>query len=82
MMKEQIIQKLTSRKFWVAVVGVVVGLAAAFGINDNDYASIVGVIGSIASAITYICAESNVDKAATQNQIVVENTVKGDVDNA
>lgn len=65
-MKERIIQKLTSRKFWIAIVGVVVGLAASFGITENDYAQMVGLIGSIASAISYVFAEGFVD---AQNKV-------------
>ena len=90
-MKEILVQKLTSRKLWVAVVGVVVGLAATFGIEENDYAQIVGVIGSIASALTYIFAEASVDKAATTTpteQEVVDDAleealhnIEGTVDN-
>lgn len=66
-MKEILVQKLSSRKLWVAVVGVVVGLAAVFGIEENEYAQIVGLIGSIASAVSYIFAEASVDKSATNS---------------
>ena len=72
-MKEVIVQKLSSRKLWVAVVGVVVGLAAVFGITENDYAQIVGLIGSIASAISYIFAEASIDKNATNIEGTVDN---------
>ena len=60
-------QKLTSRKLWAAVVGVVVGLAAAFGITENEYAQIVGLVGSIVSAISYICGEAAVDVARAKD---------------
>ena len=33
-------QKLSSRKLWAAIVGVVVGLAAAFGLEDSEWAQI------------------------------------------
>lgn len=56
-------QKLSSRKLWAALVGVIVGLAAAFGIEENEYAQIVGVVGSIVSAVSYIFGESAVDAA-------------------
>lgn len=57
------IRKITSRKFIVAVVGIIVGLAAAFGIEENEYAQIVGLIGSIVAAISYIAGEAKVDAA-------------------
>ena len=55
--------KLSSRKLWAAVVGIIVGLAAAFGIEENEYAQIVGVVGSVVSAVSYIFGESAVDTA-------------------
>ncbi len=54
-------QKLSSRKLWAAAVGIIVGLAAAFGIEENEYAQIVGVVGSIVSALSYIFGEAYVD---------------------
>lgn len=60
-------QKLSSRKLWAAAVGVIVGLAAAFGITENDYAQIVGVVGSVISAVSYIFGESAVDAAREKN---------------
>lgn len=56
-------QKLTSRKLWAAAVGVIVGLAAAVGIEENEYAQIVGIVGSIVSAVSYIFGEASVDAA-------------------
>lgn len=60
-------QKLSSRKLWAAVVGVIVGLAAAFGITENDYAQIVGVVGSVVSVVSYIFGEASVDAAREKN---------------
>lgn len=60
-------QKLSSRKLWAAVVGVIVGLAAAFGIEENEYAQIVGVVGSVVSVVGYIFGESAVDAAREKN---------------
>ena len=56
-------KKLTSRKLWAAIVGVVVGLAAAFGIDGNDYTEIAGIVTSAASVVAYIFAEGGVDAA-------------------
>lgn len=76
-MKEQIFQKLTSRKLWVAIIGIVVGLAAAFGIEENEYAQIVGVVGSIGSGIAYILGEAKVD-AANKAENSEAKTVEGE----
>ena len=59
-------QKLTSRKLWTAVVGVVVGLAAAFGLDENEYAQIAGIVTSAVSVVGYIFGEAMVDKAGAE----------------
>ena len=48
---------------WIAVVGIVIGLAAAFGIEENDYAQIAGMVTSAVSVIGYIFGEAKVDAA-------------------
>ena len=60
---EKLRQKLSSRKLWAAIVGVVVGLAAAFGIGENDYAQVAGVVTSAISVFAYIFGEAAVDSA-------------------
>lgn len=57
-------QKLTSRKLWTAIVGIAVGLAAAFGLPENDIAQIAGVVTSAMAVVAYINGESRVDAAA------------------
>ena len=60
---EKLKQKLSSRKLWAAIVGVAVGLAAAFGISENDYAQVAGVVTSAVSVFAYIFGEAGVDAA-------------------
>ena len=60
---KEIIRKLSSRKLWAAIVGVVVGIAAAFGIEGNDWAEIAGIVTSAVSVVSYIFAEGTVDAA-------------------
>jgi len=57
-------QKLMSRKLWTAVVGVIIGLAAAFGLPENDMAQIAGIVTSALSVVSYITGEAKVDAAA------------------
>lgn len=76
-----ILRKLTSRKLWVTIVGVVVGIAAAFGITENDYAQIVGLIGAIAAAVNYVYTEGKVD-AAGAIPLIIESEEKSDSDTA
>ena len=56
-----LLRKLTSRKFLLAVVGVVVGIAMAFGVESGE---IMGAVTTIASIIAYINGESKIDAAA------------------
>ena len=50
-------RKLTSRKFWMAVVGLVTGLVIAFGGTEQTAETISGVIMSAASVVAYIIGE-------------------------
>ncbi len=59
----QLKQKLSSRKLWAAIVGVIVGLAAAFGIEANEYAQVAGIVTSAVSVFAYIFGEASVDAA-------------------
>lgn len=65
-------KKLSSRKLWAAVVGVVVGLAAAFGLNKSEWVQIAGVVTSAASVVAYIFGESKIDAAASVPIILPE----------
>lgn len=62
-MNRTILEKLKSRKLWAAIVGVIVGLAAAFGIEGNEYTEVAGIVTSAVSVISYIFAEGAVDAA-------------------
>lgn len=66
---EKILGKLSSRKLWAAIVGVVVGIAAAFGIEGNDWAEIAGIVTSCVSVVSYIFAEGSVDAARESSAI-------------
>lgn len=67
-----ITQKLTSRKFWMAVAAFVVGVLALFNVDANTTQQISGVIMSLGAVIAYIVGEGLVDSAAatgtTQNE--------------
>ena len=58
-----LIRKLGSRKLWAAVIGVIVGIAAAFGSDASEYAQVVGIVTSCVSVFAYICGEAQVDVA-------------------
>ena len=61
MTKQDIIRKLTSRKYWVAVVGFITPLLLAFGVAESDVTQIVAIIMAGADVVAYIVAEGLVD---------------------
>lgn len=54
-------QKLTSRKFWVAVVGFVTSLLVAFNVPELTIEQVSTIIMGGATLITYIIGEGLVD---------------------
>lgn len=65
-----LLKKLTSRKFLMAVVSVAIGMAMAFGIEGSEIVEIVGIIGGVLTAlggaVGYMNAEAKVDAAAAR----------------
>lgn len=61
MTKEQLIQKLTSRKFWVAIVGFITPLLIVFNVPDLTIEQVTTTIMSGASLIAYVIGEGLVD---------------------
>ena len=62
-------KKLSSRKLWAAVVGVVSGLAMAFGLDENIITSVAGAVMSLASIITYIITEGKIDAESVKQAV-------------
>ena len=56
-------RKLTSRKFWIAVVGLVSGLHMAFKVDGQTVETVSGCIMAAASVIAYIIGEGLADAA-------------------
>ena len=74
----EIIRKMTSRKFLLALVGVVSGLSMAFGVDGSEINQVVGTIGGVltalGSAIAYINAEAKVDAASAGKEQAHDST--------
>lgn len=58
---KQFLSKLTSRKLWLALAGVVVGIAITLGVDTTTIETIAGAVTAMASAITYIVVEGRID---------------------
>ena len=62
-MKIDWMQKLTSRKFWAAVVSFVTAVLTAIGYSENTIVVTTSIIMAGASLIAYIVGEGLVDAA-------------------
>lgn len=70
MSTEEILRKLTSRKFWLALAAMLgsIGTSIAGIQSGNEAVVTVGVIASVASAAIYAAAEAYVDAARLSNE--------------
>lgn len=73
----KVISKLSSRKLWAAIVGVVTGLAMIFGVDTSVITTVAGGVISAVSVMTYIVTEGKVDAAAVSQAVKnVQNVVE------
>ena len=72
MTKEDIIRKLSSRKFWVAVCALVTQLILAFGGTEQQATQVAGIIMAGATVIAYIIAEGMADAAGAGATLVIQ----------
>lgn len=63
------VRKLSSRKLWAAVAGVVTGLAMVFGLDENVISTVAGAVVSVMSVMTYIITEGKIDAEGVKNAI-------------
>lgn len=54
-------RKLTSRKFWIAVIGFVTALCIAFNVDQGSIEKIVALVMAFGELIAYILAEGWAD---------------------
>lgn len=78
-------RKLTSRKFWAAVVGVVSGLAMIFGLDQGTISTVSETVTTIAGSVMtfgsllgYIVTEGMINKAAKTADNAAETPEEGE----
>jgi len=65
-------RKLTSRKFWMAIVGLVTGILAAFRLDEQTITQVSGIILAAASVVSYIIGEGMADAAGVEPTVLIE----------
>jgi uncharacterized membrane protein len=72
------VQKLTSRKFWVAVVRFVTPLLLAFGCSEQVVNQAVAIIMAGATMVAYIIGEGLVDSNRTDTNTEKKDESEGE----
>ena len=62
-------RKLSSRKLWAAVAGIVTGLAMVFVLDEGTISSVAGAVVSVASVVAYIITEGKVDAEGVKKAV-------------
>ena len=60
---ENLRRKLTSRKFWLAIAGLVTSVMMFRGSTQNETAQVAAIIMGAGSIVTYVFGESLIDSA-------------------
>lgn len=62
-------EKLTSRKFWMAIITIIMGVLGVLGADDNiiQMVSSIGLV--LIPAVIYIIVEGKIDAAAVAKQV-------------
>ena len=61
---QSVAQKLTSRKFICAMIGIIIGIGMVFGLDQTTIQSVAGAVVSLCSVVTYIITEGRIDAAS------------------
>ena len=61
-------RKLTSRKFWLAVIGFVTALLVAFNVDKLTVEQVVAIISALGTLVAYIIGEGMTDAASMKKE--------------
>ena len=64
---KNILTKLASRKLWLALAGVAMGLSMALGADAEEVSAVAGAATALVSAVTYILVEGKLDADRIKN---------------
>lgn len=74
MSKNDILRKLSSRKFWVCLIGFVSSILIAFNIGENQIAQVTAVITAFGSLVVYMLTEGATDVASIKSSSTITST--------
>ncbi len=60
---EKLKQKLTSRKFWLSLIPIIVGVAELFGADSDSVQLVCGGLLTLIPAVFYVITEGRIDAA-------------------
>ncbi|WP_313636738.1 hypothetical protein [Paenibacillus sp.] len=63
MSKNDMMRKLSSRKFWALLAALATSVLTASGAGDNTVLHVTGVIGAVGACVAYMLAEGIADGA-------------------
>ena len=58
--------KLTSRKFWAAIIGFITAILVTFGVNDLTIEQVAALITATSTLIAYIIGEGMIDSSRAE----------------
>ena len=67
-MKIDWVQKLTSRKFWAAIVAVITCVCVIFGVSEITTEQVTALVMAVGALIAYILGEGFVDAARVKKE--------------
>lgn len=63
------LEKLTSRKLWIAIAGVATGIAIVLGADASEIETVAGAVTAVVSCVAYIITEGKIDAEAVKNAV-------------
>jgi drug/metabolite transporter (DMT)-like permease len=66
----EILRKLSSRKLWMAIAGIVTGIAMALGADTSEVSEVAGAVTALVSVVAYIVTEGKIDAEGVKNAII------------
>lgn len=80
-MVQNILKKITSRKFLTCIAGIVMGACMVFGLDTTTVNTIAGAITAASSVIIYIYTEGKIDTEALKDAADKVQDAIGEVEN-